>query len=593
MARKSLAEKGVSNANRRNVLKALGATGATMSVAGCMGGGDSEGDGGDSGGGGGGGGDNGSDSGGDQTSSPGEPVRTLDYVSLSESVHPIRFTWGQMHANQLRELGFDVEYHALSIPDYIDRGFNQRSHDIYILRYLDGFDPSGPLYTGFHSDSTQEGGGNCSLYQSDEFDEMYAQQSNAVDPDERQQIVYDIQEMLMDKQIISPVMVQNRQMPYDTQKVTNTTSMLEYGLGCIHNFQSMEPAEGNDSTQLTWSLSEDLTTLNPINPERGRAERQINRLVYDRLMRFSADTAEPIPWMAESVEQTDDTTVDVTLREGLQWHDGESVTAEDVRFTFTYGAEVSPNVAGVTESIDSIETDGDLNITFNLTEPTASFQATTLAGRSSQIIPQHVWEDVPESVGAETATDWTNPEPVGSGPFQVESFTLGEELELSRFDAYGEAGFDTPNFETSVRLQAPDIRTTVRQLEDGTVDFIPYEIQTTDVQRFQQNDRYGLADSLMTSIHYACYNMNRDLFADNEMGRAVRRAMAYAIPKQEAIQVATGGTAEEIQTCFSTGLSFWYNEDVESFNLDLEAARSELEAVGFSWNDDGRILMPA
>jgi peptide/nickel transport system substrate-binding protein len=57
--------------------------------------------------------------------------------------------------------------------------------------------------------------------------------------------------------------------------------------------------------------------------------------------------------------------------------------------------------------------------------------------------------------------------------------------------------------------------------------------------------------------------------------------------------VATGGTAQEIQTCFSPGLSFWYNEDVETFNLDLEAARSELESAGFTWNDEGRIQWPA
>lgn len=396
----------------------------------------------------------------------------------------------------------------------------------------------------------------------------------------------------MDKQVITPVMVQNRQMPYDTQKVTNTTTMLEYGLGCIHNFQSMEPGPAKNSSQLNWSLSEDLTTLNPINPERGRAERQINRLVYDRLMRIPPDDANPVPWMAESVERPDGTTRVVTLREGLQWHDGESVTAEDVRFTFEWGAEVSPNISGIAEPIDNIEVGDDRTVTFNLSEPSASFETVALAGRSSQIIPQHIWDGLEDELD-EPVTQWTNPEPVGSGPFQVESFTLGEELEMSRFDAYGDAGFDTPNFESTVRLQAPDIRTTVRQLESGTVDFIPYEIQTTDVERFEQNDRYGLADSLMTSIHYACYNMERDLFQDNEQGRAVRRAMAYCVPKQEAIQVATGGTAEEIQTCFSNGLDFWVNPDVEEFNLDLEAARSELESAGFTWNDEGRVQWPA
>jgi peptide/nickel transport system substrate-binding protein len=558
--------------NRRQLLKTFGVTGAGLALAGCTG--DSGGD------------------GGQTTETPGDAVRTLEYVTLSESVHPIRFTWTQMHTERLRELGFDVDFQALSIPDYIERGFNQRSFDLYPLRYLDGFDPSGPLYLGFHSDSTAEGGGNCSLFRSDEFDQLYEQQASAVDPAERQQIVYEIQEMLMEKQVITPVMVQNRKMPYNKERVQNPTTMLEYGLGSVYNFLSLEPAAGNDSDSLVFSVSEDLTTLNPLNPERGRAERMINRIVYDRLMRISPDTSRPEPWMAESVDTPNDTTKVVTLREGLQWHDGESVTAEDVKFTFEYGAEVSPNVAGIAESIESIELEGDRTIIFNLDSPVASFETVTLAGRESQVIPKHIWENVPDEVDAESATQWTNPNPIGSGPLQVDSFTLGEELQMSRFDAYGDAGFDTMNFEKSIRLQAPDIRTMVRQLEDETIDFIPYEIQVTDVQRFEQDDKYGLADSLMTSIHYVCYNMDRDLFADNEQGKAVRRAMAYALPKREAIEVATGGTAREIQTCFSRGLDYWYNEDVESFNFDLDAARSELESAGFRYNEDGRILYP-
>jgi ABC-type transport system substrate-binding protein len=119
-----------------------------------------------------------------------------------------------------------------------------------------------------------------------------------------------------------------------------------------------------------------------------------------------------------------------------------------------------------------------------------------------------------------------------------------------------------------------------------------------------------MVDSIMTSIHYVTYNMREDRDPGNvlfgppqgsasdddrmrEVGRAVRRAMAYAVPKQQAIQVATGGTALELQAPISRALEFWYNEDVESFNLDLEAARSELEGVGFSWDDDGIIHYPA
>lgn len=590
MPREELTRSVRSVTNRRRFLKTIGASGVAVTVAGCSGGGDGsdgggDGDGDEGGGDGGGGNDTGEIEAGSQ-------VPTLSYVSLSEGTHPIRNTWGQMHTEQLRELGFQVDYEALSVPDYIDRGFNQRTYDIYILRYLDGFDPDRVLHDAFHSEAAVEGGGNCSQYRNDEYDQMYAEQRATVDPDERQGLVHEMQEFLMERQIITPVMVQNRRMPYDTRRVQNPTSMLEFGLGCIYNFQSIEPGPQKNSNQLNWAQPEDLTTLNPLNPERGRVERNVNRLVYDRLMRIPPDSVNPQPWMAEEINRPDDVTKEITLREGLKWHDGEDVTAEDVKFTYEYGAEVSPNVAGIAEPIENITVESDREVTFELSEPIAPFETRAFAGREAQIIPKHVWENVPEEVDAETATEWTNPEPVGSGPFQVESFTLGEELELSGFDAYGDAGFDVPNFEQSVRLQAPDIRTTVRQLEDGTIDFIPYEIQPTDIDRFEQDQNIEMVDALMTSIHYATYNMNRELFADNEVGKAVRRAMAYAVPKQNAIDVATGGNARELQSCFSTGLEFWYNDDVETFNLDLDAAREELESVGFTWEND-RIHFPS
>ena len=537
----------------------------------------------------------------------GDPVPELVYLTLTEATHPIRNTWTQLHTEQLRELGFQIDFQAASVPDYVDRGFNTRSCDIYPLRYLDGFDPNRTLHDALHSEAAVEGGGNINGYQNPEYDEMFQEMTTTIDRQERQQLVYDMHEFICDRQLITPVLVQNRQMPYDTQNVTNPTSMPEFGLGSIYNFLSMEPAQGNNSDQLVWSQPEDLTTLNPLNPERGRVERNINRIVYDRVLR--ADTnAQPQPWMAESYEVVDDTTREVTLRDGLTWHDGEPVTTEDVVFTFEFGAEHSVGVESVYNQIESFDVQDERNMTINLAGNFPAFEINGLAGRDGNIIPQHIWQDVPDQIDG-PVNQWTNPEPVGSGPFQVESFTVGEETVMSRHDAYGDAGFDTPNFAESVRIQAPDLRTTVRQLEDGTADFLPWELQVTDVQRFQQSDRYEMVDSIMTSIHYVTYNMREDRDPGNvlfgppqgassgndrmvEVGRAVRRAMAYAVPKQQAIQVATGGTALELQAPISRALEFWYNEDVESFNLDLEAARSELESVGFAWDSDGRIHYP-
>lgn len=576
---------------RRKFIKITGSAGVLSGLAGCSGlfgdGGGGSGDS-DSDSSGDGSGDSGSGSGLDYGIEPvenpsGDQVRTIDYLTTPEDISPIRFNYAELHAERLRELGFEVEVRAPSIPKYVEDGFVTREFDIYVVRFLDGFDPSRAL-SAHTSSQLAEGGGNMSGYEDEEYEEMFAEQRTTTDQDARRELVYEMEEKIIDEHPITPILVQNRQMVYNSDRYQNAVTQPEYGLGSFWNFLNIEPtSQGDDS--LVFTQVSDINTLNPLSSERVRVERGIIRLIYDRLMRFPSDSVIPEPWMAESVESPDETTRRVTLREGLTWHDGEDVTAEDVQFTFQYGAEQSSAMEGLLEPVDSIEVENDLTVVFNLSEPVASFETRVLAGRNGSILPQHIWENIPEDVDADTATGWNNTSnPVGSGPFQLEDFTAEESLTLTRFDDY----FEQPNISETIRSEAADRRTMVRAFEDGSADMIPWAIRGSDLERFRQNDSYEIMPSTMTSIHYACYNMRREPFDVRE----VRRGFGYSIPKEEAVEVATGGTGSVIHAPISPALETWYNDDIEQFNLDLEAAVSAFQSAGFEWDMDGNIHLP-
>jgi peptide/nickel transport system substrate-binding protein len=515
----------------------------------------------------------------------GEPVEELDYVALSQDAHPIRYQWTVMHANNLEDLGFEINHQAPAVPRYIERGFVERDFDLYPLRYGDGFDPDRVLNDFFSESALEEGGGNCSGYQDDEYEEMLAESRAAVDEDERQSIVYQMQEKVINEDhAITPVMVQNRPMPINTDRWQNAVSQPENGLESFWNFINIEPTENNDDNQLRYGQAEDLSHLNPVNPERGRVERGAIRIIYDKLMRFPADADLPEPWAAETVERLDETTVEAVLRDDLLFHDGEGVTAEDVVFSYEFMGEHSSEMAGIMAGVDEVEQVDDLTVQFHLGHPYASFEAVGLAGRAPVILPQHIWEDHPEDDGSTPPAGYTNAEALGSGPAVLEGFEIGEEMLLSSFDNY----FVEVHWDNAVRVEAADQRSNVNLVENETIDMIPHDVPVDDIDNLEGMDNIEMHDSLMTSLHYLCYNMRRDFFQDVR----IREAFAYALSNQDSLDVAGGGFGETITTCFSPGLEFWYNDGVEGYEFDLNRSAELLMDVGFEWDEEGRIHYP-
>ncbi|HEX4863798.1 MAG TPA: ABC transporter substrate-binding protein, partial [Acidimicrobiales bacterium] len=84
--------------------------------------------------------------------------------------------------------------------------------------------------------------------------------------------------------------------------------------------------------KLTISLARD---WGPLNLFVG-ADEKLAELVYDKLLAPNPYVDKPAAWLAEEVVQVDPSTWEVTLREGVRWHDGKPLTPNDVRFTFEY-----------------------------------------------------------------------------------------------------------------------------------------------------------------------------------------------------------------------------------------------------------------
>ena len=504
----------------------------------------------------------------------GEPVPELVYENLDPDA-PLRFWYGEQHANRLREVGFDVDYNTRALDAHLERVFTTRDFDYTVMRWLDGFDPDRALRDIASEGTLEEGGGNVPGFVDEEYEEMLAEQRSTVDEASRQEIVFEMQEFMVDDHVIHPIVVQDRAMPFRTDRVSNVSGMLEDGLAGIWNMVQIETEDG----ELSAASHEDLTNLDPVTGLVTRANRDMITLVYDRLMHVDPDEDFlPVPWAAEAVEWDGDEALDIVLREGAEWHDGEPVTADDVAFSFEYHDEHNPDFAGLAENVDSVEAETDLDVRIELLQPDAIMETRVLAGRFASLIPQHVWEGrEPDDIVAEQ--DY-----VGSGPFQFEEMSLGEDLRLSAHEGH----HHEPNVDEFIRVETADPSGTASVVEGGAVDMANFDLPADQLTALEGDPDIELESALMTSIHYGVPNRRREPFAHP----AVREATAHTIPREEIVEIGADGFAEVIVAPLSPGLEFWYNEDVTEFPYDLERAEQVLADAGFEWDEDGNLFYP-
>ncbi|MGC9173660.1 ABC transporter substrate-binding protein, partial [Athalassotoga sp.] len=153
-----------------------------------------------------------------------------------------------------------------------------------------------------------------------------------------------------------------------------------------------------------------------LNPFMGNNSTLPTSFIYESLF-FVNLTGDVTNMLGTSYKWTDNNTqLDVTIRQGVQWSDGVPFTPQDVVFTFNYlKANPSIDLNGIWSSANdlvSVTASGD-TVIFKLSQPNmAIFQY--LVGEP--IVPEHIWSKISDPA------KYTNPNPVGTGPFLFKSF---------------------------------------------------------------------------------------------------------------------------------------------------------------------------
>lgn len=510
-------------------------------------------------------------------------VREIELNITTADYDPVRYEFGLMVADNWKKLGFPVKVTPLEWSRIVQQDITDHEFDTFTLNWAgqaERIDPDFFCYMVLHSSQVGKGQQNHNGYQSAEYDKYADLQRTSMDMDKRKQAVFKCQEVFAKDQPHTPICTRNQIMPYNDRDWEGWSPMMGEGLNSLWNFVNIKPK--TDRKTLKWGYPSDVTTLNPMAAVANH-DFQTLRLIYDRLMQIDSKGV-PQKWAAEDIKTVDDTHIEVTLRPGLKFHDGQPVTPDDVKFSFEYPTTVkSGYFMGVLEPIKSVTVVGDRTVRFEMKRPFAPFFANCL-GRVF-ILPKHIWEGIPEKAGLSKAQDFPNEKPIGSGMFKVEYWRRNQEMSLPANPDH----FSKPNIDAILKIPYANVQGMVAGVQTGEADFGGWWIQPLQAQQLAKTASHvKVADVRDHGYYHINYNMRRKPFD----ALAVRMALAHAIPKQLIIDRLLEGHGEITHTMIAPANEYWHNPDVFKVEFDMNKARQFLKDAGYEWGADGSLYYP-
>lgn len=523
----------------------------------------------------------------------GEAVPSIIIHSQTQAENPIWFEASRLVASNMEQLGLDVEVRAIPWSQMIDEvWFTREGDDAWqmtawqMVGRPERSDPDEFAYNLFHSSGVADGY-NFPGYINPEYDALAEAQRSELDVETRRDLLFQAQQMIAEDvpnvywaHPSTPQLVRT-----DIWDVDTVVTQAGIGIQNFWTWTQLTPL--GDQKDIITSTQSFLLAFNPLYIA-GDAPSRVTELVWDRLMRIGPDGL-PQPWAAESVEWESGTSVVITIRDGMLWHDGEAVTSEDVAYSFesiqTGEAPMySPFVSGVTD----IEIVDDLTVRLTLGAASAAFETSTLA--KLNIIPKHIWEPLIEDLMTQ---DDANAEsiqeeiPVGSGPYKVVAYDVNEFVILEANPDH----FAPPVAERWIMNVLPNSESTLGQITTGEINFL-WE-WTGDSQILAEvaeaDPNIELFSSPSIGMQYFAFNLRYAPFDDV----AFRRAIAHVVPTQSIIDNIFKGFAVPADSYVSTPIEFWHNPNLPQYEFSIETARAVLEEAGYTWDEDGNLLYPA
>jgi peptide/nickel transport system substrate-binding protein len=322
---------------------------------------------------------------------------------------------------------------------------------------------------------------------------------------------------------------------------------------------------------LTWGFATDIETLDPYGTSK-RSVQLVIRNTLEHLLYRDPVSGEPKPALATAWKWIDDKTIELTLRRGVKFHDGEPFDADDVVYTLRYIKNPDAQIAfGKSDYgfIDHAEKIDPYTVRLALNAPTPS-----AIDRLTQTL-----FILPHGAHAKMGAQSFGLKPIGTGPYKVASFSPGRGVELVRNEDYYDAAWGKPRFDAISVVTIPDPQTQIAELTSGRVDFL-WGIGADQMQQLQGASGISTVAGGSTSISFLSLDAAGRSGANPMRDRNVRLAIAHAIDRAAISQVLRGGSSVVIDAACHPK-QFGCPQPSIVYDYDVGKAKALMKASGY------------
>jgi len=314
-----------------------------------------------------------------------------------------------------------------------------------------------------------------------------------------------------------------------------------------------------------------ITSLDPQQSELGICDLSAYNALYNKLIRLD-ETGNVVPEIATEWTVSDDgRTYTFTIRDDVIFHDGNPLDAEAVKFSLDRirDPESASPVSGNLSVIDTINVVDGTTVEVVLSEPSAAFLSVLAAapGASEIVSPAAV-----EEFGEDYRFNG-----VGSGPFQLVSWSPGETAVFERNPNYWEMGADDealPYLDGVELSSIEDDTVRLLNLRSGTFD-VNERIALTDVAAVEADDSLQVIETNTATAYAIAMNVSQPPFDDIR----VRQAVQLALDDDGIINNL--GLGRGYTSAFAFPRGTWYFYESQNPEPNLEMAQQLLAEAGY------------
>jgi peptide/nickel transport system substrate-binding protein len=326
------------------------------------------------------------------------------------------------------------------------------------------------------------------------------------------------------------------------------------------------PAHAQPKDTLTVALISHAPTLDP-HMHFERVGILVNINMFDSLLHRNTKL-EYEPSLATSWKPINDTTWEFKLRKGVKFHNGDPLTAEDVKFSIERVTEPgkekkkSPQYGNIRAIKDVRIVDADtVHIVTDKPFPLLLERLVFFP-----IVPRKHIEKVGDDAFGTTA-------PVGTGPWKFVEWKRDQYIRLEAFDGHWRG---KPAFKHLVIRAIPEVATQIAEMKTGGVDLIR-NVSADLVPEMKSGAQTYVSSSPILRVHYVELDMRSAPF-DKKL---VRQAANYAIDKQAIIQKLMGGLGQQVATVVQPK-AFGFDGEVKPYGYDPKKAKELLAQAGYA-----------